>query len=101
MTLPSLPENFDELDETERTEAEEVYLRRLVHYHYVTDTEECNELHHAALTDPMCVLRGRLFHHASNPWEGETRAEGCVNTSNGEVGDAYGGRCAVSSRVRC
>ena len=20
----------------------------------------------------MCVLRGRLFHHASNPWEGET-----------------------------
>ena len=72
MTLPSLPENFDELDETERTEAEEVYLRRLVHYHYVTNTEECNELHHAALTDPMCVLRGHLFHHASNPWEGET-----------------------------
>ena len=72
MTLPSLPENFDELDETERTEAEEVYLRRLVHYHYVTNTEECNELHYVALTDPMCVLRGRLFHHASNPWEGET-----------------------------
>ena len=24
------------------------------------------------MTDPMCVLRGRLFHHASNPWEGET-----------------------------
>jgi len=36
MTLPSLPENFDELDETERTEAEEVYLRRLVHYHFLS-----------------------------------------------------------------
>lgn len=24
------------------------------------------------MTDPMCVLRSRLFHHASNPREGET-----------------------------
>ena len=72
MTPPSLPENFDELDETERTEAEEVYRRRLVHYHYVQNTEECNKPHYDALTDPMCVLRSRLFHHASNPWEGET-----------------------------
>jgi hypothetical protein len=24
------------------------------------------------MTDPMCVLRSRLFYHASNPWEGET-----------------------------
>ncbi|KAH7884287.1 protein kinase subdomain-containing protein PKL/CAK/Fmp29 [Phlebopus sp. FC_14] len=60
MTPPSLPENFDELDGTQRTKAEEVYLRRVVHYHYVTNTEECNTLHYAALTDPI------------NPWEGET-----------------------------
>jgi hypothetical protein len=72
MTPPSLPENFDELEETERTAAEEVYHRRLVHYHYVTNTEEYNKSHCDALTDPMCVLRNRLFHHASNPWEGET-----------------------------
>jgi hypothetical protein len=72
MTPPLLPENFDELDETERTNAEEVYRRRLVHYHYVQYTEECNKLHYDALTDPMCVLRSRLFYHASNPWEGET-----------------------------
>ncbi|KAH9949736.1 protein kinase subdomain-containing protein PKL/CAK/Fmp29 [Amylocystis lapponica] len=72
MTPPSLPENFDELDEAERTEAEEVYRRRLVHYHYVRNTEECNKPHYDALTDHMCVLRSRLFNHASNPWEGET-----------------------------
>ncbi|OCB90939.1 hypothetical protein A7U60_g1850 [Sanghuangporus baumii] len=72
MTPPSLPENFDELDETERTEAEEVYGRRLVHYHYVKNTEECNKPHYDAMTDPMCVLRSRLFDHAGNPWEGET-----------------------------
>jgi len=72
MTPPSLPENFDNLEETERTAAEEVYRRRLIHYHYVTNTEEYNKPHYDDLTDPMCVLRSRLFHHASNPWEGET-----------------------------
>ncbi|KAL5522368.1 hypothetical protein ACEPAG_8384 [Sanghuangporus baumii] len=72
MTPPSLPENFGELDETERSEAEEVYRRRLVHYHYVKNTEECNKLHYDAMTDPMCVLRSRLFDYAGNPWEGET-----------------------------
>lgn len=72
MTPPSLPENFDDLDETERTEAEGVYRGRLVHYHYVKNTEECNKLHYAALTDPNYVLRSRLFTHAGNPWEGET-----------------------------
>ena len=72
MTPPLLPENLDELEEAERTEAQEIYRRRLVHYHYVRNTEECNKPHYDAMTDPMCVLRSRLFHHASNPWEGET-----------------------------
>jgi hypothetical protein len=60
------------LEETERTAAEEVYRRRFIHYHYVTNTQEYNKPHYDALTDPMCVLRSRLSHHASNPWEGET-----------------------------
>jgi hypothetical protein len=30
------------------------------------------KLHYDAMTDPMCVLRSRLFYRASNPWEGET-----------------------------
>jgi len=67
MVPPSLPENLAELDKTGRTKAEEVYRRRLVHYHYAQNTEECNNPHYDALKDPMCVLRSRLFHHASNP----------------------------------
>ena len=72
MTRPSLPENLDDLDKPEQSRAKELYRRRLVHYHYVKNTEEYNELHYAALTDPMGMLRRRLFCHASDPWEGET-----------------------------
>ena len=72
MTPPSLPEDFNQLEETERTAAMEAYRRRLGHYHYVTNTREHNKPHYDALTDPMCVLRSRLFNCASDPWEGET-----------------------------
>ena len=72
MTPPSLPENIDELEESEQTREEEVYRRRLVHYHYLKNTVECNKLHYAALTDNMGPLRSRLFSLASHPWEGET-----------------------------
>jgi hypothetical protein len=74
MTRPSLPEKLDDLDETQQSGEMELYRRRLVHYHYVKNTEKYNELHYAALTDPMGVLRRRLFCHASDPWEGETLA---------------------------
>ena len=73
MTRPSLLENFDDLDETQEKERE-LYRRRLVHYHYVENTKEHNELHYTALTDPMGMLRRRLFSYASDPWEGETLA---------------------------
>ncbi|KAF9072369.1 protein kinase subdomain-containing protein PKL/CAK/Fmp29 [Rhodocollybia butyracea] len=65
MTVPSLPEDFDQLDEVNRIRAEVVYRDRLVHYHYVKSMEERNKLHYAAFTD-------RLFLHAGSPWEGET-----------------------------
>jgi len=72
MTPPSLPENFDELSEAKRASEEYLYRRRLVHYHYVTSTKECNQLHYATFTDHLYALRGRLFLHAGGPWEGET-----------------------------
>ncbi|RDX52769.1 protein kinase subdomain-containing protein PKL/CAK/Fmp29 [Lentinus brumalis] len=74
MTPPSLPENLEDLDNAEQSRARELYHRRLVHYHYVKNTEECNKLHHAALNEPAGTLRRRLFDHASEPWEGETLA---------------------------
>ena len=74
MTRPLLPENFGDLDKTHQSREEELYRRRLVHFHYVKNTEEYNELHYVALADPMDGLRRRLFGHASEPWEGETLA---------------------------
>ena len=74
LTRPSLPENFDDLDEAAQSYAKELRPRRLIHYHYVKSTEECNEVHHAALAGPMGVLRRCIFQHAGGPWEGETIA---------------------------
>ena len=72
MTPPSLPENFEKLSEDEQDREEYLYRARLVHYHYVASTKEYNQLHHAAFTDRLFALRGRLFLHAGGPWEGET-----------------------------
>ena len=74
MTWPSLPENLEDLGDAERIREKELYHRRLVHYHYVKSTAECNELHYAMMTDPAGTLRRRLFTHARELWEGETLA---------------------------
>jgi hypothetical protein len=71
---PSLPENLDELNEAKQDQEKEIYRRRLVHYHYVKNTQKYNEPHCKALAEPMSMLRRRLFYHASDPWEGETLA---------------------------
>ena len=42
MTLPSRPENFDQLSEAKRGFEEYLYRCRLVHYHYVSSTKNCN-----------------------------------------------------------
>ncbi len=72
MALPSLLEDFARLDDAEQRTAVELLRRRRVHYHYVAETERRNSTHYAAFVDPVGMLRRRLFHHASNPWEGET-----------------------------
>jgi hypothetical protein len=72
MTPPSLPENFDQLEEAEPTTATEVFRYRLGYYRYVTNTAEYNKPHYDALRDPMYMLRSRLFEYAGYPWEGET-----------------------------
>ena len=71
---PSLPANMDELDRSEQSHAMGLYHRRLVHFHYVKNTEEYNKLHHDALSDLVSVFIYRLFDQASAPWEGETHA---------------------------
>ena len=74
LTPPSLPANMDELDQSEQSHEMGLYHRRLVHFHYVKNTEKYNQLHHAALSDPLSMFIHRLFHQAGAPWEGETHA---------------------------
>ncbi|THU92318.1 hypothetical protein K435DRAFT_800562 [Dendrothele bispora CBS 962.96] len=74
MTQPSLPKNFDDLEKGKREWERERYRRRLIHYHYLMSTAVNNDVHQAALADPLGVLRRRLFQHAGHPWEGEAIA---------------------------
>ncbi len=71
---PSLPANMDELDQSEQSQAMGLYHRRLVHFHYVKNTEQYNKLHHDTFSDPECMFIYRLFDQAGAPWEGETHA---------------------------
>jgi hypothetical protein len=74
MIRSSLPANMDELDQSEQSHAMGLYHCRLVHFHYVKNTEEYNKLHHDALWDPVSMFICRLFDQAGAPWEGETHA---------------------------
>lgn len=71
---PSLPANMDELDQSEQRDEMGLYHSRLVHFHYVKNTEEYNKPHHDALSDPVSMFICRLFDQAGAPWEGETHA---------------------------
>jgi hypothetical protein len=71
---PSLPANIDELDQSEQSHAIGLYHHRLVHFHYVKNTEEYNKLLHDALSDPVSMFIYCLFNQASAPWEDETHS---------------------------
>ena len=71
---PSLPANMDELDQSEQSHEMGLYHNRLVHFHYVKNTEKYNKLHHDALSDPLSMFIFRLFDQAGAPWEGEIHA---------------------------
>ena len=71
LQFPTLPNNFDELEEIEQFQQAELLRRRQLHYFYVKLTAERNPEHYEALTLHFSTLRQRLFHHASDPWEGD------------------------------
>ncbi|KAJ5098990.1 hypothetical protein N7532_005991 [Penicillium argentinense] len=65
------PENMADLDEREQREQAELYRRRHLHHEYLSKTEELNPEHHRALAEKLNKLRRELWHHASDPWEGD------------------------------
>lgn len=71
---PSLPNEWDKLDDNQKSKEMEIYRRRLLHYHYIENAERYNKPHYLGLTDAAGSLRRRLFQTAREPWEGETMA---------------------------
>jgi hypothetical protein len=71
LQTPSLPDNFDDLEEMEQYQQADIYRRLQLHYLYVQLTAKLNREHYEALTANLNTLRRRLFHHASDPWEGD------------------------------
>ncbi|KAK2879399.1 hypothetical protein FQN49_000917 [Arthroderma sp. PD_2] len=71
LQTPTLPTNFGDLEEIEQYNEAELFRRRQLHYLYVKMTADMNPDHYEALTYNLSTLRRRLFHHASDPWEGD------------------------------
>ncbi|KNZ81502.1 hypothetical protein J132_00468 [Termitomyces sp. J132] len=63
-------------NETKQSRAEELHRHRLTHYHYVKNTEERNELHHAAILWACSAVA------SSTMPVGKTRAEGCADRND-------------------
>ena len=71
---PRLPADFDEQDEAEQLKQVLVLRKRQLHYNYVKETMRLCPSHDKALVDSPCILRRKLFRHASEPWEGDSVA---------------------------
>lgn len=68
---PQLPQDFEQLEGREQAEALEQFRRRQLHFYHTAATARSNKIHYEALAYDLGMLRQRLFHHASDPWEGD------------------------------
>lgn len=71
LQVPTLPEDFNELEEIHQVQHAELFRKRQLHYLYVKLTAEKNPEHYNALTYHFSTLRRQVFHRASDPWEGD------------------------------
>lgn len=67
---PKPPPDLDSMDEVERSQAQELFRRRHVHFFYLGFTQQFNPPHWRVLEDPIDLLRRRIYNHAGEPWEG-------------------------------
>ncbi|KAB8277333.1 kinase-like domain-containing protein [Aspergillus minisclerotigenes] len=99
LQTPSLPRNFDKLEEMQQFQQAEPFRKRQLHYLYVRLTAEKNPEHYNALTYHFSTLRRRIFHHASDPWEGDNitlKADLVTLSKNwGEVTGDAGSPCPI------
>ncbi|KAH8730345.1 amidase signature domain-containing protein [Phaeosphaeriaceae sp. PMI808] len=67
---PTLPEDFESLQEEERVAARELYRRRLLFYSYRVLNGHLNQHHIAALRDPLLLGRQMLVDRSGRQWGG-------------------------------
>lgn len=71
LTPPSLPANFELLEEGQKFEDAALLRKRQLHYEYFKQTTTRSPVHQVTLMSEMSLLRRKIFHHASDPWEGD------------------------------
>lgn len=71
LQVPRLPDDFSHLEGRKQAEQAELFRKRQIHYEYVAATARLNSRHYDALTHDLSALRRKLYHHASDPWEGD------------------------------
>jgi hypothetical protein len=74
LETPRLPADFDEQDEAEQLKQVLVLRKRQLHYNYVKETMRLSPSHDKALVNYPCIMRRKLFRHASEPWDGDSVA---------------------------
>ncbi|PYI17581.1 kinase-like protein [Aspergillus violaceofuscus CBS 115571] len=67
-----LPDDFDQFSQEEQATVRETMRRRIVHFYYAALTMKSLPDHFDAIRSDSCMLRGKLFHHAQAPWEGDS-----------------------------
>ncbi|KAE8366366.1 kinase-like domain-containing protein [Aspergillus caelatus] len=72
LDTPKLPDDFDSLDESNRSEQLEILRRRHIHYFYAWYSAKLNSVHGIALDHDLSILKRKIFDHASKPWEGDS-----------------------------
>lgn len=67
---PTLPEDYESLDPNEKSQADELYRRRMLFYWYMIFNAKDNKTHFNALRYPMLMLIQHLVDRAGRPWTG-------------------------------
>ncbi|PGH07903.1 hypothetical protein AJ80_07943 [Polytolypa hystricis UAMH7299] len=67
---PTLPENYESLEPQEKSQADELYRRRMLFHLYVIFNAKDNKPHFNALRYPLLALLQHLVDRAGRPWSG-------------------------------
>ncbi|KAE8318371.1 kinase-like domain-containing protein [Aspergillus transmontanensis] len=71
LDTPKLPSNFDDLDDSDQLKELEILRKRRIHHYYAWYSAMLNPIHTTALDHGLSLMKGLVFNHASNPWDGD------------------------------